>query len=274
MYLRTRDSLEIRLSEWPLPESEVKSKAVVFELQVPGFIANWRDATDFMQQGVLKSRRIGSSPRASYTLSSDCHLSRAHFLSARTAQRIGLLSQDKPADVTHWRGKQVGLITAASVCVPNGLDYQYFDNSTNLFTSGGFSSTLQVPEACTYKLSGKYQSLQKYIFRPASMLDGIPANSAIALQNDCPSDMSLEEFKELASLPLGHRIQWENILVQLIAPSVDFKKTETAGFVSQCIYQTGPSSNNWHRSAHEKLINDTLALHIVDLLFTALERVK
>ena len=91
------------------------------------------------------------------------------------------------------------------------------------------------------------------MLRTATCPDGETANSVIASQHYCADDMDLQEFKELASLPLGHHIQWENIILQLIAPSVDFKKAESTMFILQCILQSGPSSDDVLRSAHQKL---------------------
>lgn len=84
------------------------------------------------------------------------------------------------------------------------------------------------------------QALQRFLFRPASQPDGPAPNTVIASQDSCPDNMTLEEYKEFCILPLGHHIQWANILLELAMPSLDFKKPETTLLLLQCIYQTGP----------------------------------
>lgn len=65
--------------------------------------------------------------------------------------------------------------------------------------------------------------------------------------------MSIGEYNALASIPLGQTIQWQNILVQLALPSVDFKKIETALFILQAVYQAGLPGTSFAREGHKAL---------------------
>ncbi|KAJ4146954.1 hypothetical protein LMH87_001508 [Akanthomyces muscarius] len=69
---------------------------------------------------------------------------------------------------------------------------------------------------------------------------GPTPNTAIASQSACPGHFTLQEYTALCTLPLGNRIQWQNILLQLHAPAVDFKKVESLLTVLQCLLQAGP----------------------------------
>lgn len=61
-------------------------------------------------------------------------------------------------------------------------------------------------------------------------------------------------------MPLGVRIQWQNILLQLPAPSVDFKGVETGMFFLQIIHQAGPSKAGTDlRQGHEILSDNEFA---------------
>lgn len=130
------------------------------------------------------------------------------------------------------------------------------------------------------------KALQRFIFRPASAPDGPEPNSVIASQNACPENMSLEEYKDLATLPLGHRIQWANILLQLAMPS-DFKKPETILLLLQCVYQAGPRSSDTSpglpsntderralRSSHDFFDSEERAQSLLQCITEALQRVK
>jgi len=273
-YERQRDSLRINVHEWPLPEAKDEVKAVVFELQVPPWFAHWRDARFYILHEVLKGKGNRDNICDGYKLSSnDPHLTCRYFRSL--IHRIGLLSQDKPLVNTHYRGKDVSTCSQSTICVRNGLNYNYYDSTTRSYVDD-FTFEYDVPLACTYKLPAETKVLERFLFRPANMPDGQAPNAVIAGQDACPESMALEEYKELCTLPLGHRIQWSNILLQLAVPSVDFKKQETTIFFLQCIYQAGPPSKNYDamREAHRVIYDDSKARSVLENLGVALQRVK
>ncbi|KAK4495018.1 hypothetical protein PRZ48_013345 [Zasmidium cellare] len=274
LYQSQRDSLSIQIQEWPLPRGDTEAKVVVFELQPPEWFVQWRDARLYMLHQVLKGKRPRSNLRADYRLSkNDPHLSVKHFKASR--KRIELLSQNKPAIVTHYAKKDVSNLDESRICLPNGLSYSYYDSSTQSFV-GDFVFNDTIPKACTYTLPRRASSLQRFLFRPASAPDGEPPNAVIASQQTCPASMSLEEYKDLTSIPLGRHIQWLNINLQLAMPSVDFKKLETTLVLLQCIHQSGPptASGDAHREAHCATKAKDLVLSILKNLNLALSRIK
>lgn len=272
-YGRERDDLKILVHEWPVPTNATEAKAVIFELDVPGWFADWREARAYLLYDVLKGKSSASHLRASFELSSnDPHLKK-HYRSKNN--RIGLLSEDKPMVVTHYREQKLSTCDQSSVCVRNGLKYRYYDSSAGGFVQKPFfDHSMQLK--CTYKLPTEVKSLQRFIFRPSSSPDGPAPNEVIAGQGNCPDGMSLEEYKELSTVPLGHRIQWANILVQLAMPGVDFKKPETTLTFLQCIYQAGPpsASGDVLREAHGVFCDDIMAQSVLENLQHALQRVK
>jgi hypothetical protein len=272
-YRKQRDALGIQIHEWPLPQDSSKANAVVFELAVPAWFIHWRDARFYILHGVLKGQARRSQPQTKYYLSSnDPHL-RRHYTSIH--HRIELLSETKPAVVTHWKKKDIPSATESNVCVRNGLDYRYYDSDSQSYLSSGFESTDEMPLACTYRLPQEAKVFQRFILRTESAPDGEAPNAVTASQDACPTDVALEEYKELATIPLGRHVQWHNILLQLGVPNVDFKKLETTLVVLQCIYQMGPSrSNDLLRESHYILQHDTFATAIMTNLNSALHRVK
>ena len=263
-------SLEININEWPLPPSSTKGKSVVFEKLIPSYLQSWRQTRFYLVMdvvGMQYSKR--SSPRWSSNLASDPHLPSGPSCSSR----IGLLSQEKPHVVTHRRAQKVATATETSVCLNNGFNYQYFDSSAGQFLEF-LEPTEKVLKMCTYHLPIQSQSLQKYLYRPATSPDGPSSNLVLADQSETPTHMSIEETRDLAMLPLGHHIQLYNILIQLAAPSLDFKKQETSIFVSQCLYQTGPPGDTSLRASHAITGNETFATCLLDSLKTAWHRIK
>ncbi|KAI0404731.1 hypothetical protein F4802DRAFT_218327 [Xylaria palmicola] len=269
-YSEEAEKLHIEIHEWPLPRKLTKAKSVIFELRIPSFFQSWRQATFYVLRDVIRMRySVESSPRSSYSLASDPHLPSG----PSAASNIGLLSEDKPQVSTHRHGQPVSIATETSICVNNGLNYRYFDFNVDQFIEP-FAPTQEVLEMCTYYLPSRSESLQKYLFRPATSPNGPSSNVAIADQSETPAHMSVEEARDLAMLPLGHHIQHYNVLVQLAAPSLDFRKDETEIFALQCLYQAGPSSNTPLRASHAVMDDERFAFSMLENVTTAWHRVK
>ncbi|KAI0428953.1 hypothetical protein F5Y09DRAFT_357310 [Xylaria sp. FL1042] len=265
-------SLHISIHEWPLPRDITKAKAVVFELFIPAFFQSWRQATFYLLRNVIGMQySVQSSPDSRYSLDADPHLPSSPSLSSYN--NIGLLSEEKPQNRTHRNIQLVSTATEASVCLNNGLNYKYFDPDADQFVEL-FVPTENVLKMCTYHLPKRSKGLQKYLFRPHSSPDGPAPNVVLADQSETPIYMSVDEMRDLATLPLGHHIQFHNILVQLAAPSLDFRKDETTIFVLQCLYQSGPHGDTPLRAGHLIMDNNKFASCLLENVEVAWSRVK
>ncbi|PIA82927.1 hypothetical protein CB0940_12275 [Cercospora beticola] len=271
-YASRRDKLAIHVHEWPLPSLMSHARAVVFELALPSWYGHWRDARSFLLQSVLRGERSPLRPHTSYRLGvNDPHLTQRHFRSLKH-HRIGLLSQTKPCLNTHYGSKKIATLEETDVCQPNGLHYGYYDAISDT-DMGDLVFTNHVARSCTYRLSR--EALRQFIFRPPSRPDGPRPNTAIAAQDQCPGDMTLEEYKELATLPLGRHLQWANILAQLAMTQVDFKKLDTILIFLQCIYQAGPPGDtDSYRESHTFMAKVANVSSLLEAATTALLRVK
>ncbi|OTA55802.1 hypothetical protein K449DRAFT_468641 [Hypoxylon sp. EC38] len=274
---REANGMGIHIHEWPLPQSKQAAMSTVFELQVPQSFGSWRDTTVFMLFNVLESRyEVEEKPRAMHPLATCC-LQR-HFQPFDLGQRISLLSENKPHTSTHRRIKDIITKTEDDICVENGLRFKYYDSGNSCFVAD-FKTTRNIPTLCTYtipwKSAAKTSPIQKFIHRPKAEPSGPSPNTVLATQSICPSNMSLEEYKALTSLPLGYNIQWQNILVQLALPSVDFGKEETVLVILQCIFQTGPCRNDIVlRDSHSILSDTHFAYTLLGRLDEALHRIE
>ncbi|KAL2845028.1 hypothetical protein BJY01DRAFT_247849 [Aspergillus pseudoustus] len=232
-------SITIDCHEWPLSSDDLKAKSTVFELRVVEPFKSWRDTTLFLLLDVFKFKYTNiQRPRA------ECRPCGYRGLSAFITvvegnQRIGLLSQDKPHTRTHRKNKAIVSVTEPDICLNNGLNFKYFDNTIGCFLAD-FETSLETTTLCTYRLPEQSSSLQQFLFRPPREPNGLSPNTAIASQFGAPTHIPLEEYRALTVLPLGLEIQWQNILLELSVPSVDFKKSETEIFIRQIIHQAGP----------------------------------
>ncbi|CAG8237073.1 unnamed protein product [Penicillium salamii] len=118
-----------------------------------------------------------------------------------------LRAKSTPHQKTYRRKRFIINVAEQDICLNNALSFQYFDNNTRCFVSS-FERTEQTEISCTYHLPQRSSSLQHYLFRPVSQSHGLLPNSVIANQNAVSAAMSLLEYKALAALPLGLKIQW------------------------------------------------------------------
>ena len=247
------ESLSIDIFEWPLPSDNKRAKSVAFEIRAPVWFSAWRDTTVFFILDVLKSDYASRvTPRPKYPLLTYSGL--ADFLVPSALQRIQLISADKPHTETHRKTRHtISDVTEHDVCFANGLNYQYYDSNADCVVNDMTVVTDEGLRSCSYKLPMRSASIQEFIFRPTHSPNGLSPNTVIARQFNCPGHMSIGEYNALASIPLGQTIQWQNILVQLALPSVDFKKIETALFILQAVYQAGLPGTSFAREGHKAL---------------------
>lgn len=273
-YKSEANSIDIEIHEWPLPKRELEAKSAVFELKVPPFFGQWRDTSVFLLSQVLQAESPSMHrPRATHYLATYRGLS-SFFVPHSSNARLTLLSENKPHCVTHRRIKSIPNTMESDVCLENGLRYQYFDDAAGSFIDS-FHVTDKVTHLLTYQIPQASSSLQQFVFRPCTTPGGPPPNFVIASQSDCPPHMSLDEYKALCVIPLGYRIQWHNVLRELAAPVVDFRKLETSLVILQSIYQAGPpQESNTLRPSHEVLGDPEFVAALLRLLTESLKRVQ
>lgn len=267
------NKMSIDVYEWPLSSSSLEAQATVFELALPSSFGAWRDGTLYLIDDVLQSTRSRDERlQSEYPLRSYAGLSA--FFQSHTTWRIHLLSESKPHMVTHRRSIKIGHSTESDVCVNNGLQLRYFDNNRRTFIET-FNTSIWLSTLCTFKLGSNMNQLKHFLARTHNEPNGEGPNTVIASQTFCPENMSLGEYKALATLPFGYRILWMSILTQLAMPDVDFNKTETAIFLLQLSLQAGPNEQNIiERCAHVRLTNAEFGHTMLDQLQGCVSRIK
>ncbi|KAL8310331.1 hypothetical protein RB597_010256 [Gaeumannomyces tritici] len=269
------DNLKIGIHEWPLPNNPLAAVATVFELSSPNSFSSWRDATAFLVLDVLHCRYQPSTRVSEHHLYGYSALSTYGHGPARLgSQRISLCSSTKPHAVTHRNARHVVGLGEHDVCLNNGMSYAFYDNSSRQYVDQVLAIE-DKPGRCMYSLPPQSQWLEKYLFRPSTMPEGQPPNVAISNQHEKPDNFSLPEFRALVSVLLGHRIQWQNILVELAIPYVDFRKDETNLVLFQAMYQAGPpSEGSALRQGHHVLDDAGFSHELLHQLHEAAGRIK
>ncbi|KAJ2892636.1 uncharacterized protein MKZ38_009532 [Zalerion maritima] len=269
------ENLSISVHEWPLPSNECEAQAVVFELQIPSHFARWRDSTMYLQLKILGHEYWSENSPSHRTLLSEYSNLQPYMAHQESPLQIILVSDTKSMSKTHYRNTELATVEDHQVSVRNGMCWDYFDQQKGCFGGAPLMTTDEIPKMCTYTLPSASEKMQKYIFSSVFPDNNATENTVIAKQSECPLHFSLEEYKSLASLRLGTRLWWDNILRQLAVPTVDFKKVETTLFILQALYQHGPFVENSEvGEAHEVAADERFAREALQRLREAAARVS
>ncbi|KAL7781006.1 hypothetical protein V8C43DRAFT_320153 [Trichoderma afarasin] len=264
------DELTINVHEWPLPDAELQAQSTVFELNVPSRFSAWRKMTTLVINDVLECDY--SSSRDDKVVDRLSEYLSPYFTGI--THRLELVSTTKSNKRTHRHNKKIGTCTSVEdVLVKNGLRYEYYDNIRQCFVSR-FVNEDKFAQSHMFKLSEPNSALQAFIFRPPGRGNWLTPNHILSRQSDYSHELSLEESKAMASLPVGYRILWENILVQLFSPKIDFNKSDTALIIMQIIDQAGPPYDGFTlRASHQQLCDDCFAQRLLEGLSHSVDRI-
>ncbi|PHH88387.1 hypothetical protein CDD83_7603 [Cordyceps sp. RAO-2017] len=264
----TAESLQIFVHEWPLPANRYRAQSAVFELEVPIPFGNWRNISTYCRINVLQSQyEIMENTITSWDLE-------GYLLPWYNSEdsRVKVVSITKPNRGTHRNIKPIATAAENEVLVANGMTYRYCDQSIVMSAA---ETRDTIPNMLTYKLSNQHASLQNFLLRPFHQPSGLPPNEVISRQAACPDDLALEEFKAMATVPVGYRIQWLNILTNLHVPSLDFKKLDTILVLLQSSFQAGPPlKDTAYRAGHQPLGDDVFAGQLLKGLRLAVSRIR
>ncbi|KAH7924414.1 hypothetical protein BV22DRAFT_1013320 [Leucogyrophana mollusca] len=254
--------LKISVHEWPLPRNHFGTKIVVFELDCPLAFDVWRTATfrlllDVCTPPLPDARLV----RPEMTLRNYKPLVR--YSVPRSNHRTTLASSTKPFIKSHYRTRPIPA-TSGDICVNNGLQFKYFDDVRHGWASDAFQRC-DVSGYSTFTLpQGPYQHLQYSVAGTTHT-----SNDVISDQYHCHKDLTLNEFIAFGSLRSGSLLQWLNIVRELRARTLSYRREEVHLLILQTIWQVGPLLGNcrpWHEELNCAAFGNALLDELADLM--------
>lgn len=262
--VQTRDQMSISVFEWPLPRIESEAKAAVFEIRVPESVAIWREVTLMLLADVFESEASGGSSKERLYFVSDFNGLR-RFRSRST--RVEPASMVKPFTASHYSNLPVATATKGTICVQHGCKYHYFDRTLSRPILDSVKRP-KIPKSCSFAMAVK-PPLREWVESTVRT-----SNEVIAGQSKCPSEMRLNAFRAFGHLRAGVRIQWVNILCQLMAPSLDFDSEAACLLILQAIGEAGPPDGSIFRMAHSVTQFEHFVIAMADAMASALDRIE
>ncbi|KAG1750381.1 uncharacterized protein EDB91DRAFT_686470 [Suillus paluster] len=258
---RETQSMTIAIHEWPLPSLETEAIAIVFELACPIAFDMWRSMTFHVLIDVCTPEKNSPAPPFT-TLPRYGALKRYHKRHPR--QRVTLASDAKPFSNSHYSRTRIPAVYDR-VFVNNGLVFRPFDTTTNVWVADA-ALRCDSSKLCTFILpKGPYHDLQQYLAQTSHASNGVIAN-----QVDCHKDMTIHEFIAFGTLRSGPLLQWMNVLRELRARTLNFRREEVYLLLAQAVSQVGPLSSDegllWHEELNSMPFLHTLLGELESLL--------
>ncbi|KAG1873394.1 hypothetical protein C8R48DRAFT_769831 [Suillus tomentosus] len=234
-------SLTIQAHEWPLPEREQEAIVVVFELACPIAFDMWRSMTFHVYVDICTPEKI-SSVRPFMVLPKYDALKQ--YRTCHSRERLTLASDAKSFSKSHYSNTRIPALDT-KVCVNNGLKFRPFDTTTGAWVANVLLRC-DATKLCTFLLpKGSYNGMQQYLAGTSHT-----SNEVIANQADCHRDVTIHEFIAFGALRSGPCLQWMNVLRELRARTLNFRRDEVHLLLAQTISQVGPFSSDdiliWH----------------------------
>ncbi|KKP05492.1 hypothetical protein THAR02_02384 [Trichoderma harzianum] len=234
---RERNRIRIQHHEDFLPKDEAKSHMIVFELQIPEHLSEYRDATwKILRDLAYPSRPSTTSP---YTTLDTCPYLQGFAMVPRGW--ISLASDKKCFDETHYSYSD-GFVPLENILLPFAANFQLYDHEAKIWVKN-LSKAPTLHHLCGINVPlGLSSTVLRPQEHPATSVDGPSSYEIQANTTKCPPSMSVAEFSAYQKLLAGKSRRWINILVELGSSNLNFSSEDTTLLLSQLAIQAGPSS--------------------------------
>ncbi|KAJ7483151.1 hypothetical protein FB451DRAFT_1084291 [Mycena latifolia] len=254
--------LSIAVFEWPLPQDELLDHLVVFELGVPQSFGIWRDTTYDLARNHSPSLPGRPLQRGGPVLSTYPPLQR-YFSSNTPGQRITI------ASTKSFQSLACSFPCDEDDVIKNhGGNYQFWHDTAGWLPT--VFPVIEIRPACTPQFPrGPYQRLAW----SAAATTHTP-NMVIARQSECPIQLSYHEWDSFGHLRAGHRLQWRNMMLQLINGTLDLADPAVHLLFRQAACQVEVPSKDCYREAHFDLSEEQFGEEVLAVLSTRLDSIS
>ncbi|KAJ7460834.1 hypothetical protein FB451DRAFT_1141265 [Mycena latifolia] len=260
-------NMRITLFEWPLPEDDALCRLVLFEMCLPTAFGIWRDTTYRLARNhsnILPK----TSPTPAVVVRGYAPLS-DRFTSNT---RITIASTAKSFLRSHYSGHHFPC-NQSNVIQKHPLSYRLWDSVAKEWLPLKFP-IIEIRDSCTPQFpSGPYQSLTW-----TAVSTTHTPNAVIARQSECSSELSYHEWEAFGHLRAGVRLQWRNIMLQVITEAITLADPAVHLLFQQAAWQAEVALDDQalghYREAHFDPSQEDFGLQIVDVLHKRLESIS
>lgn len=236
---RCQKRMKITIHEDFLPEDSAQKAAILLELDIPSYLAAYRDTTWRILNDLGHPSKPGnSSPPV--TMLKDCSQLQGYMKS--TMNSVSLASTKKSFLRTHYKAIRMK-VKLTNILLPLGPYFSYYDVKSGTWLKDQ-NRPLTFQHLCGIHVP---RSLQSSVIRlsahPAPDTNGPSSYEIVANQTKCPPEMFSHEFMAYQRLLSGKTRRWLTMLVELGASNINFSTEDTMFVFSQLAVQAGPAQN-------------------------------
>ncbi|KAJ6643823.1 hypothetical protein Bhyg_08788, partial [Pseudolycoriella hygida] len=236
--------------ERPLPSDENEQRAIVFELEIPFVIAEFRDVLSLTTK--IGRQVIDSNKKFSWK--DYYQISRWNRSSSKN---VNLGSTSSPKIGEYHVDNDFNIFV-----IKNNGNCQLVDGDCQIFPS---MTTEQIKELCTLTLNEdiEYANLQWTVNTTFHT-----QNQVLARQSECQQNLSISEYKEFGSIRAdGHRLQLRKLMAAVETESLSFEYQSVLSLIQQSMWETGICGYiGYIRESHDDLLNEDFATAMIDTL--------
>ncbi|PHH81296.1 hypothetical protein CDD82_1095 [Ophiocordyceps australis] len=234
-YWRCRKRMTISAHEDYLPQGRPEKAAVVFELGIPKYLQQYRNAT---WRIFRKLGYPGAKTDASNAIMLLKDYEQLKEYKAATCNGISLASSVKSFLQTHYARVKMKA-DAASVFLPHGPVFHYYDQ-TNREWLKDLSAPASFQHHCGFSLPRALLDASIRNPRHPAWNDGPSSYETVASLTKCPRGMSSHEFMAVQRLIGGKNRRWLTMLVELGSSNINMSDEESLCLMTELAVQAGP----------------------------------
>ncbi|KAK9425871.1 hypothetical protein SUNI508_12849 [Seiridium unicorne] len=234
-----RYNLKITIHEDYLPEDRAQRYAMLFELAMPKFLRDYRDATWNICSTLTLPNKSQSKKDPEKLMEKYGDIMRKEYVNW-VSGRITLASDTKAFHDTHYQWQNVK-VDLSSVILPNPLNLAYWDKVEKQWVSQ-FDSPLTLQHLCGVHVPECLNTILPRNLHPDVNLVGPSSYEVMANQAFCPRHVLPQEYMSLQQLISSNTVRWPLILRELESSNLDFKNEETVFMISQLATQAGAAN--------------------------------
>ncbi|KAL7945220.1 hypothetical protein V8C42DRAFT_358211 [Trichoderma barbatum] len=239
LYRRRRKRLQVKVHEDFLPEDVLRRQSIVFELAIPAFLSEYRNATWIILRDLAHPTQQSSAPP--HTTLNKCPQLQSYMTADSSC--ISFASVKKCFTETHYNFNS-GLVPLGKILLPFAADFDLYDHQAKVWVAD-LHKPLTFQHLCGIHVPlGLSSTVIKPQSHPAPDFDGPSSYETQANLTKCPPSMSAAEFSTYQKLLSGKSRRWLNILVELGSYNLNFSNEDTTLLVSQLAIQAGPRLEN------------------------------
>jgi hypothetical protein len=224
---RKIDGLSIEVHEWPLPEDDVLSRLVVFELRLPEAFGVWRNTT-FSLAHRYTSEIPMQKPSPAVVLRDYPALS--SYFKANTTPQLTIAS----TTILVAHGSRAKIPCDEHDVIKNhGLRYDLFDRFSYVWITPSIFHSMSICKQCTPSLPpGPYVKISWSMTGTKHT-----PNMVVARQSQCPAVISYHEWDAFGHLRAGNHLQWRNMMLELVKGTLTLSNSAVYLLFRQAAWQ-------------------------------------